>query len=81
MPSARNPQLCQVPAVTAVNRSRIGVADWSDELFRSEDSKDRATASQRVADALGELICNNTGTGALDGSPVRRNAPREAAAL
>ena len=36
----------------------------SDELFRSEDSKDRPTAPQRFADALAELVSTNHGDGA-----------------
>ena len=46
------------------NRVRNALLAKSDELFRSEDSKSRATYPQRFADALAELICNNTGDGA-----------------
>ena len=35
----------------------------SDQLFRSEDPKDRPTAPQRFADALAELVCNSGGDG------------------
>ncbi len=52
------------------NQVRAALIAKADELFRSEDSKDRATASQRLADALGELICNNTGTGAPAGTEL-----------
>ena len=49
------------------NRVRNALLAKSDELFRSEDSKNRATYPQRFADALAELICNNTGDGAPAG--------------
>ena len=39
----------------------------SDQLFRAEDSKNRATAPQRFADALAELIC--TSDSASGGAP------------
>ena len=35
----------------------------SDQLFRSEDPKNRPTAPQRFADALAELVCNSAGDG------------------
>ena len=35
----------------------------SDQLFRSEDLKNRPTAPQRFADALAELVCNSAGDG------------------
>ena len=35
----------------------------ADELFRNEDSKDRATSPQHFADALAELVCNSDGNG------------------
>ena len=35
----------------------------SDQLFRSEDPKDRPTAPQRFADALAELVCTSDGDG------------------
>ncbi len=41
----------------------------SDALFRSEDAKDRATAPQRFADALSELICASTSGSAGAGAP------------
>ena len=50
------------------NRVRNALLAKSDELFRSEDSKNRATYPQRFADALAELICNNSdGNGAPPG--------------
>ena len=35
----------------------------SDQLFRAEDPENRATAPQRFADALAELICSNDSAG------------------
>ena len=35
----------------------------SDQLFRSEDTKNRPTAPQRFADALAVMICNSDGDG------------------
>ena len=35
----------------------------ADQLFRSEDSRDRPTAPQRFADALAQLVCNSDGDG------------------
>ena len=52
------------------NRVRAALIAKSDELFRGEDAADRATAPQRLADALGELICNHTGTGAPAGTEL-----------
>jgi len=49
------------------NQVRNALLAKSDELFRSEDSKNRATYPQRFADALAELIYNNTGNGAPPG--------------
>ena len=49
------------------NRVRNALLAKSDELFRSEDSKNRATYPQRFADALAELICNSDGDGAPAG--------------
>ena len=49
------------------NRVRAALLAKSDELFRNEDSQDRATAPQRFADALEQLVCNNDGTGAPAG--------------
>ena len=46
------------------NRVRAALLAKSDELFRNEDTTDRATAPQRLADALAELVCDNTGAGA-----------------
>ena len=46
---------------------RTALLAKSDELFRNEDTTDRATAPQRFADALAEVICNNTGAGAPPG--------------
>ena len=45
------------------NRVRAAVDAKSDELFRQEDAKNRATAPQRLADALAELICDSDGAG------------------
>ena len=45
------------------NRVRAALLAKSDELFRSEDSKDRPTSPQRFADALADLICNSDGDG------------------
>jgi len=39
----------------------------SDQLFRSEDPKDRPTPPQRFADALAELVCTSDGAGAPPG--------------
>ncbi len=39
----------------------------SDQLFRSEDSKDRPTSPQRFADALADLVCNSDPAGAPAG--------------
>ena len=44
------------------NQVHAALLAKSDELFRNENSADRATAPQRFADALAELICTNTGT-------------------
>ena len=52
------------------NRVRNALLAKTDALFRTEDPKNRATAPQRFADALTELICNNSGTGTGDGSGV-----------
>ncbi len=49
------------------NQVRAALVAKSDELFRNEDTTDRATAPQRFADALAGLICNNTGAGAPPG--------------
>ena len=42
----------------------------ADELFRSEDSKDRPTAPQRFADALADLVCTDHGDGAPAGTEL-----------
>ena len=42
---------------------RAALLAKSDELFRSEDPKQRSTPPQRFADALGQLICNSGGAG------------------
>ena len=42
----------------------------SDQLFRNEDPKNRATAPQRFADALGELICTSGAAGERAGAPA-----------
>ena len=49
------------------NRVRAALLAKSDALFRNEDSKNRATYPQRVADALAELICTSDGAGAPPG--------------
>ena len=54
----------------AGNQVRAALIAKSDELFRNEDSKDRATAPQRLADALAELICTNTGAGVPAGTEL-----------
>ncbi len=50
------------------NQVRAALLAKSDELFRSEDSKDRPTYPQRFADALAELIRTGAGTGAGAGA-------------
>ena len=45
------------------NQVRNALLAKSDELFRSEDSKDRPTYPQRLADALAQLVCNSDGDG------------------
>jgi len=49
------------------NQVRNALLAKTDELFRSEDSKDRPTSPQRFADALAELVCDSDGTGAPAG--------------
>ena len=49
-------------------RVQAALISKSDQLFRAEDPKNRATAPQRFADALAELICTNTAAGA--GAPA-----------
>ena len=44
----------------------------SDELFRSEDPKQRSTPPQRFADALAGLVCTSAGTGADGGADAGR---------
>ena len=48
-------------------RVQAALVAKADELFRSEDSKDRPTATQRFADALADLVCTNDGAGAPAG--------------
>ncbi len=48
-------------------RVQAALVAKADELFRNEDSKQRPAPPQRFADALAELIGNNTGTGAPAG--------------
>jgi len=43
------------------NQVRAALLAKSDKLFRSEDSKDRPTYPQRLADALADLICHSEG--------------------
>ena len=42
---------------------RNALISKADELFRNEDPKNRASAPQRFADALEQLICNSDGAG------------------
>ena len=48
-------------------RVRAALVTKSDELFHQEDPKDRATAPQRFADALEQLVCNSDDAGAPAG--------------
>ncbi|MXV89268.1 MAG: DUF222 domain-containing protein, partial [Acidimicrobiia bacterium] len=48
-------------------RVRAALIAKSDALFRKEDPTDRATAPQRFADALAELVCTHNGAGAPAG--------------
>ena len=43
------------------NQVRAALVAKADELFRSEDPKNRSTAPQRFADALTELVCSGAG--------------------
>ena len=43
------------------NQVRAALLAKSDELFRNEDSKDRPTYPQRLADALADLVCHSEG--------------------
>ena len=52
------------------NRVRNALLAKTDALFRTEDPKNRPTSPQRFADALTELICNNSGAGTGDGNGV-----------
>ncbi len=45
------------------NQVRNALLAKSDELFRSEDSRNRPTYPQRLADALADLDCHNDGNG------------------
>ena len=49
---------------------RAALLAKSDELFRHEDTADRATAPQRFADALAGLVCSSGGTDARGGAGV-----------
>ena len=51
-------------------RAQAALIAKSDELFRSEDPNDRATAPQRFADALAELICTGDGAGTPAGAEL-----------
>lgn len=42
-------------------RVQAALVAKADELFRTEDAKDRPTPPQRFADALAELVCDSTG--------------------
>ena len=45
------------------NQVRNALLAKADELFRSEDSRDRPTSPQRFADALADLVCNSDPAG------------------
>ena len=45
------------------NQVRSALLAKADQLFRSEDSKDRPTSPQRFADALADLVCNSDDNG------------------
>ena len=47
---------------------RAALVAKSDELFRSEDPKQRSTPPQRFADALAGLVCSSAGTEARGGA-------------
>ncbi|MCY3806053.1 MAG: DUF222 domain-containing protein [bacterium] len=49
------------------NQVRNALLAKADQLFRREDSRDRPTAPQRLADALAELVCNSDPAGAPAG--------------
>ena len=49
-------------------RVKAALVAKSDRLFRSEDPKTRATAPQRFADALAELICTSLAAGERAGA-------------
>ena len=51
---------------------RAALVAKSDELFRSEDPKQRSTPPQRFADALAGLVCASVGTGADGGADAGR---------
>ena len=51
-------------------RVQAALISKSDQLFRAEDTKNRATAPQRFADALGELICTSDAAGERAGAPA-----------
>ena len=52
------------------NQVRAALVAKADELFRSEDPKDRATAPQRFADALTEFVCTNNSAGVPAGAEL-----------
>ncbi len=51
-------------------RVQAALVAKTDELFRSEDSKDRPTPPQRFADALADLVCNSNGHGVPAGTEL-----------
>ena len=51
-------------------RVQAALVTKTDELFRSEDSKDRPTPPQRFADALADLVCNSNGHGVPAGTEL-----------
>ena len=51
-------------------RVQAALVAKSDRLFRSEDPKNRATAPQRFADALAELVVNSDGDGVAAGTEL-----------
>ncbi|MCE2532212.1 MAG: DUF222 domain-containing protein [Acidimicrobiia bacterium] len=51
-------------------RVQAALVAKADELFRSEDSRDRPTAPQRFADAVAELVCSSDGNGVPAGAEL-----------
>ena len=49
-------------------RVQAALVAKADDLFRSEDSKDRPTSPQRFADALAGLVCTSSGTESRGGA-------------